>query len=193
MKWLSLEWLQLKRMVGIDGATPDQGQEGQIRYSRNGDVNGKAYLARYLAGGTYEWEQVNEKASSTPTAPLVGVTYRTSASGNVTSTTGTNISSLSVGLTLTAGITWDLYFEGSVNANAPTADFIFAGANVESTVFGWTDTGTVSGERSLGFAGYKLGVAGDGAVHTAYCRMKVGSGTGTINTGVCMFRAIPRE
>lgn len=125
-------------------------------------------------------------------APLVDVDYRTSGSGNITSTTGTNLSSLQASVVLTAGKIWDLFFEGSINCNAPAGDFIYAGCMVDGVEFGWTDTGTASGERALGFAGYKLGVRGDGAAHTANCRMKVGSGTGTVNSGWCKLVAVPR-
>jgi len=47
-------WVKLKRLVGLT-TTPSNVQEGQIRYDRSGDVDGKFYLARYLAGGTREW------------------------------------------------------------------------------------------------------------------------------------------
>lgn len=54
----TLDWLRLRRLIGINPATPAADQEGQVRYARSGDVDGKAYLARYLAGGTYEWYDV---------------------------------------------------------------------------------------------------------------------------------------
>lgn len=47
-------WIKLKRLIGLT-ATPSNAQEGQIRYDRDGDVDGKFYLARYLSGGTREW------------------------------------------------------------------------------------------------------------------------------------------
>lgn len=180
----TLLWMRLKRLVGLPTATSDH--EGQFRYRRDGDVTGQAYVGRYTTGGTYSWQPI------LPIAPLVGVGYRDSASGNITSTTGTDLASLNVALTLTSGYTWDLFFEGSINSNAPAGDSIYAGCKVDGDIFGWTDTGTASGERALGFAGYKLGVVGDDASHTAYCHMKVGSGTGTINTGWAKLIAIPR-
>ena len=61
MNELRTAWIQLKRMVGINPATPLESQEGQLRYSRDGSVDGKVYLARRKSGGTYEWEQLNQK------------------------------------------------------------------------------------------------------------------------------------
>lgn len=131
-------------------------------------------------------------AASAVIAPKVDVAYRTHTSGNITSTTGTALSSLQGSVTLTTGYIWDLFFQGTIAANAPAGDFIFAGAIVDGDVFGYSDTGTVGGERPLPFGGYKLGVTGDGAAHTASCYMKVGSGTGTVNAGFCELIAIPR-
>lgn len=47
-------WIRLKRLVGLT-ATPSTVQEGQIRYDRDGAVDGKFYLARMLSTGVLEW------------------------------------------------------------------------------------------------------------------------------------------
>lgn len=110
---------------------------------------------------------------------------------NVTSTTGVDLTSLQVTPTLKSGRIYALLFVGGIAANAPTSDFIFAGSNVDGDIFlDQSDTGTVGGERTLMFAGFKLGVAGAGAAVTMSCRMRVGSGTGTVNAGACLGFAV---
>lgn len=119
-------------------------------------------------------------------------THRGSSSGSVSSTTGVDIASLTCTVTLISGFIYDMFFMGSVNANAPSSDFIYAGSNVDGTIAGYTDTGTVGGERALGFVGVKQGVSGDGSSHSAAAHMKVGSGSGSINAGWALLIAIPR-
>lgn len=72
-RWLSLEWMQLKRMVGLGPTTPNTSMEGQMRYVRDGDVDGKFYLAKHLAGHTYVWQRLNQEYSTgyfTPPGPV---------------------------------------------------------------------------------------------------------------------------
>ena len=125
--------------------------------------------------------------------PQFAVGYRSSSSANITSTTGTNLGSLTASVTLASGYTWDLVAFGSINANAPAGDFIYCTCRIDGTTgTDYTDTGTASGERALGFAGVKQGVTGDGASHSANANLKVGSGTGTVNTGWIVLLAFPR-
>jgi len=122
-----------------------------------------------------------------------GYGYRSSTGANITSTTGTNLGSLTCSVTLDSGYTWDLVAFGSINANAPASDYIYATCRVDGdTMTDWTDTGTASGERALGFVGVKEGVSGDGLSHSANAVVKVGSGTGSVNTGYIVLIAIPR-
>lgn len=60
---LSLLWMKLRRLAGTRPTAIDD-HEGQLRYERDGDVDGKAYLARYLAGGTYEWKELTAAGGS---------------------------------------------------------------------------------------------------------------------------------
>jgi len=60
---LSLLWLKLRRL-GPTRPTAIDDHEGQIRYERDGDTDGKAYLARYLTGGTYEWKELTAAGGS---------------------------------------------------------------------------------------------------------------------------------
>lgn len=148
-----------------------------------------------LASGDYLKVASGLMTSATPGTPRVDVGYKDHTAVNVTSTTGASVSQLSASVTLASGWVWDCYFIGSVNGNAPSTDFLYVGATIDngtSASMGWTDTGTAGGERALGFAGYKLGIVGDGAVHQFLCRAKVGSGTGTLNSGWCILIAIPR-
>lgn len=55
---LSLLWLKMRRLAGTRPSTPTDDMEGQVRYERDGDVNGKVYVARHLTGSTYEWSGV---------------------------------------------------------------------------------------------------------------------------------------
>ena len=59
MRELDATWLRLKRLVGINPATPLSTQEGQIRYARDGDVDGVLYLAQHKTGHTYTWQRIN--------------------------------------------------------------------------------------------------------------------------------------
>ena len=52
----SAKWLQLKRMVGLNPTIPVPSQEGQIRYVRDGAVDGTFYFGRRLSTGVYEWQ-----------------------------------------------------------------------------------------------------------------------------------------
>lgn len=130
-----------------------------------------------------------------PTTPQFGWGVKDHTAVNVTSTSGASVSQLQASVTLASGYVWDLFFWGSVAANAPSGDFIYVGATINSGAvasFGWTDTGTAGGERALGFGGFQQGITGDDASHACFCRAKVGSGTGTLNSGWCMAVALPR-
>jgi hypothetical protein len=48
--------MRLKRLAGKPTATADH--EGQLRYNRDGDVDGKTYYARHITGSTYDWQEV---------------------------------------------------------------------------------------------------------------------------------------
>lgn len=61
------DWLKLKRLVGLTPATPTDAQEGQVRYSRDGAVDGKLYLARKLGAGTFEWAVLTDGAPDAAT------------------------------------------------------------------------------------------------------------------------------
>lgn len=58
---ISLLWMKLRRLAPTR-PTATEDHEGQLRYDRDGDVTGKAYLARYLAGGTYDWKDLTNTA-----------------------------------------------------------------------------------------------------------------------------------
>ena len=63
-------YIRLKRLVGATG-TPTDDMEGQIRYTRDGAVDGKLRLARKLSGGTNEWQDFqDEDATLTALAAL---------------------------------------------------------------------------------------------------------------------------
>lgn len=65
---LSLLWLKLRRLAPTrPTATADH--EGQLRYDRDGDVDGKVYVSRYVAGGTYEWKDM--VTAATPPASTI--------------------------------------------------------------------------------------------------------------------------
>jgi hypothetical protein len=53
---IALAWMKLKRLVGRPTATADH--EGQLRYDRDGDVDGKVYWGRHITGATYDWQEV---------------------------------------------------------------------------------------------------------------------------------------
>lgn len=57
-------WILLKRLVGVI-VPPREVQEGQIRYTRDGAVDGSFKVARKLAAGTYEWQDLS--AGNAPT------------------------------------------------------------------------------------------------------------------------------
>ena len=57
--WAIFDWIRLRRLVGIDPATPLDTQEGQVRYQRSSDsADGLLYLARRTSGGTMEWKDL---------------------------------------------------------------------------------------------------------------------------------------
>jgi hypothetical protein len=56
---ITANWVRLTRFIGIYPGTPYDDQEGQLRYHREGNVNGTLYVARHLIGGTYEWMVVS--------------------------------------------------------------------------------------------------------------------------------------
>lgn len=87
-----VDWLQFRRMVGRNPATPIPTQEGQVRYERKSTTTGKFYLARFLTGGTYEWHELTDNL------PLAGGTV----SGNATFNGDVTIGN-SQGDTLTIG------------------------------------------------------------------------------------------
>jgi hypothetical protein len=67
---ITVQWCRLTRFLGIGTGTPYDDQEGQVRYYREGDVDGELYVARHLTGGTYEWFNLTE----TPAASVVTIT-----------------------------------------------------------------------------------------------------------------------
>jgi hypothetical protein len=56
---ITANWVRLTRFIGIYPGTPYDDQEGQLRYYREGNVDGTLYVARHLIGGTYEWMVVS--------------------------------------------------------------------------------------------------------------------------------------
>ena len=48
-------WIRLKRLIGLTPSTPTEPQEGQIRYTRDGAVDGKFYIAQQQSVGTRRW------------------------------------------------------------------------------------------------------------------------------------------
>lgn len=58
--------IRFKRLIGKDPDPPTTLEEGQVRYSRSGDTTGDLSIARYVAGGTYEWKSMTA-AAATPT------------------------------------------------------------------------------------------------------------------------------
>src|SRR5690348_9815110 len=101
---MELPWLLLKRLIGINPATPLDSQEGQLRYTRDGAVDGKLELARQLSGGSFEWAILTDGAPDdatyivqTPNATLTSEqALSTLATGMVKNTTGTGVLSIGV-------------------------------------------------------------------------------------------------
>jgi hypothetical protein len=96
---MELPWLLLKRLIGINPATPLDSQEGQLRYTREGAVDGKLELARQLSGGSFEWAILTDGApddatyiTQTPNATLTAEqALSLLASGIMVSTTATGV------------------------------------------------------------------------------------------------------
>lgn len=161
-----------------------------------GQLTGAALDLSALTTGRYLKVVSGALAAAGALGTIVAdVGYKDHTAVNVTSTSGASVTQLSATVTLASGYVWDMFFWGSVNGNAPSTDFLYVGATIDGgavSSFGWTDTGTAGGERALGFGGYRLGITGDGLTHTCYCRAKVGSGSGSLNSGMCFLVCIPR-
>lgn len=184
-------WVHLKRLVGRTPATPTSDQEGQIRYDRDGDVDGKLYLARYLTGGTYEWMTVSP---STTYGPIYA--YQSKDSGfTALSTTLTTMDSVTIG-PLANGVTYDIICEVHMRLSADASSGFaraYARISTDASVIG-NQTGTVGGERSCMATATKLSVVGDGATsYTLYARADMDTGTGTCASSHIRGIAIPRR
>lgn len=109
----------------------------------------------------------------------------------ITSTTGTTVGNLNTGILL-AGVPYQVTMRTEMAANAPSGFFIYAVARIEAsgTNTDGMDTGTVNGERTLVAYDQKI-VIGTGATINIAGRARVTGGSGSINSGLVSYRAIP--
>lgn len=147
----ALDWLQLRRMIGINPATPLASQEGQIRYVRDGNTDGNLYVARNKVGSTMEWQPVNS---------VVVTEHGSQDSADTSSTASTTIYSTAItrSITLPAG-TWTVRANGwitlihSASLKATyrvkvdgTAGTAMVTENLSATLYSmWGDIGSKSG------------------------------------------------
>lgn len=84
---ISLLWMKLRRLAGTRPSTPTDDMEGQLRYERDGAVDGALYLARMLKSTAYQWSKIMLIRTGTPTAALAaaaGTTATYTINGNDT-------------------------------------------------------------------------------------------------------------
>lgn len=185
------DFLQLRRLVGLPTAT--EAQEGQLRYSRDGAVDGKLYVGRMLSGGTYEWMEIAD-AADIPTVPTSSPALFASASDDASTAVTTalaNVLTVAIG-PLLDGVTYDVEVNVTMRGSVDTTGFVLAYARIgsSSSVVG-TKTGTVAGERTILATASETRV-GTGATVTLAARAEMSTSTGSV-TGVHIAgRAIPR-
>jgi hypothetical protein len=118
-----------------------------------------------------------------------------SGSTNVTSTSGQTI--LSDTMTLSNGVTYDIYVWGAAAVNAPSGQYIqvridLSGTGISGETQPWLGTGTVGGERTMMPYAVLRAVAGAGQVVTVTLQAKVTGGTGSVGTASFLGQALPR-
>lgn len=128
--WAEFDWAKLRRMVGISPATPLATQEGQLRYSRNGDVDGRLYLAQYRVGGTYRWQGANpvdDTGNFNPPGPQVVDATQVTALGTGNSgarylgMTPFDVTSVSLRVNVTTAVATSISWAEMALASAPSA------------------------------------------------------------------------
>mgnify|MGYP001591757088 CR=1 FL=1 len=184
---MALAWLKLKRMIGKE-TTPLQNQEGQLRYLRDGAVDGKLWLARRLSTGVFEWWDF---IGGHPTI----FAYQTKSTGfTALSTTLTTMDSVEIGPGV-SGVVYDIECNVHSRLSIDATGFarIYARIAGDASVIG-EQTGTIAGERSCNATATKLAVTGDGSTtYTLYARADMDAGAGTCASTHIHGRMVPRS
>lgn len=130
-------WIKLKRLVGLT-ATPSNTQEGQIRYDRDGAVDGKFYLARMLSTGVLEWyDFITTIGNKAPK----DATYITQTA-NSTLTNEQALASLTTGMVKVTTTT------GVLSTGVEGTDYYKPGGTDVAVLDGGTGASTASGART---------------------------------------------
>lgn len=188
------DWLQLRRRVGINPATPLPSQEGQLRYVRADGAAGVLYLALGAADESVAWADVRN-TSHTHTGSATLFAYQSKDSGfSALSTTLATVDSVAIG-PLANGVTYDIICEVHMRLSVDSTGYARAYARIgsDSSVMG-NQTGSIGGERSCRATATKSAVVGDGSTsYTLYARADMDTDTGTVSSCHIRGMAIPRN